>query len=360
MAKTNSTSLIVIGAGIVGLCIAVVAQVRGHAVTIVARDKAEDTASGVAAGMIAPVLESRTDPWNPVGLARMRRAQDAWLNLTDAWPRTLTLALRQQQDRARSVFIWRGDQTEDDDDFLGFALQTARSDALDISALQDLHVSPAYSGEPVPGDWLIDATATLSELESVFRARGGQWLDAEAISVASHTVRLDDGATLTADHVVLAAGFGTVAFADAIPLLERLHPIKGHILDLSADTPAGVIRAAEGYLASYGGSAKFGASMEAGRDDLAVDSAVVADLKARAATMFPDLDLSPAVPRTGIRAATPDGWPIIGRDPTSGVYIATGMRRNGYVFAPLAAQIVVDLIEGVANPDAHLYRPDRF
>lgn len=355
-----SKSLIVVGGGIVGLCIAVVAQARGHAVTIVARDRGEETASGVAAGMIAPVLEARTDPWNDAGLARMRAAQAAWITQAAAWPAKLSSALRQQQDGARSVFIWRGDQAEDDDFFLGLALQTARQDKLDNQALNELGVSPAYSGEPVPGDWLIDARETLVALSDAFLEGGGRWIDDEAISLAAHTVRLAGGEDLNADHIILAAGFGSAAFADSIPVLARLHPIKGHLLDVPVTHAPGVVRSAEGYLARYGDTAKFGASMEAGKDDLSVDPAIMADLKSRATTMFPTLDLSHALPRVGIRAATPDGWPMIGLDPTSGIYIATGMRRNGYVFAPLAAKIIVDLIEGVANPDAHLYRPDRF
>ena len=51
-------SLIIVGGGIVGLCVAVAAQAKGHTVTVVVRDDAGDTASGVAAGMIAPALEA--------------------------------------------------------------------------------------------------------------------------------------------------------------------------------------------------------------------------------------------------------------------------------------------------------------
>src|SRR4051812_6907287 len=98
-------SIVIIGGGIVGLCIAVVAQARGYRVTLVTRDRPENTASGVAAGMIAPVLESRSDPWNSEGLARMRRAQAAWLDLLEVWPEGLRQALLSQQTQASSVFV---------------------------------------------------------------------------------------------------------------------------------------------------------------------------------------------------------------------------------------------------------------
>jgi glycine oxidase len=118
------------------------------------------------------------------------------------------------------------------------------------------------------------------------------------------------------------------------------------------------LRGAGGYWARYDGYAKFGATMEAGRDDVETDAGTVADLKARAARLAPEANLDAAVARAGVRAATPDGWPLIGRDAASGVLIASGMRRNGYVFAPLAARIVLDLIEG--RPAEATYDPNRF
>ena len=49
--------------------------------------------------------------------------------------------------------------------------------------------------------------------------------------------------------------------------------------------------------------------------------------------------------RAGLRPATPDGLPIIGRSPTvEGLVYATGHYRNGVLLAPLTAAIVADLI----------------
>ena len=179
-------------------------------------------------------------------------------------------------------------------------------------------------------------------------------------SVAGDGVILADGSELHAAHVIVAGGYGSNAFAAAVPSLQALTPIKGHLLDLPGRRGQGVTRSARGYLADYGVSAKFGASMEPGRDDLAIDPAIVADLKARAKTLFPDMSLDAAAPRTGIRASTPDGWPLIGLDGLSGVWVAVGMRRNGYVFAPFAAEVILDRIEGWARPDAEVYDPQRF
>jgi glycine/D-amino acid oxidase-like deaminating enzyme len=100
--------------------------------------------------------------------------------------------------------------------------------------------------------------------------------------------------------------------------------------------------------------------MQFGRDDPVVEPEVVADLKARAAGMMPSVDLTGAMPKTGVRAATPDSWPLIGRDAT-GVYVAAGMRRNGYIFAPFAARLLLALMTGEApGAEAAHYDPNRF
>ncbi len=316
-------SILIVGGGIVGLCLGVVALARGYPVTLIFRDEAHDTASGVAAGMIAPVLEAMGDP-DPEAFDRLKAAQAAWLKQMQVWPAAVQEALRRQQGVAQSRFIGADGKMSE-----------------------------------IAGDWLVDAEATLAALRAEFSARDGLFIAGEAATVTARTVTLADGSELRAAHVVVAAGYAAKAFAADIPSLAALTPIKGHLLDLPGQGGGGVIRSARGYLADYGTTAKFGASMEPGRDDLIVDPAVVADLEGRAQALFPDMPLDAAVPRTGIRASTPDGWPLIGRDSASGVWIATGMRRNGYVFAPFAAEVILDRIEGRARPDAEVYDPQR-
>jgi glycine oxidase len=320
-------SILIVGGGIVGLCLAVVARSRGFAVTLIAREASRDTASGVAAGMIAPALEARGEA-DPDTLIRLQAAQAAWLDLMPAWPHPLQSLLQRQQAVAHSRFI------------------AADGTATDIS-----------------GDWLVDATATLNALEDGFLGQGGVILRGSVSGLTAQSAILSDGRDVYAAHVVIASGYASHAFAHMVPSLSVLTPIKGHLLDLPGFgrlDGEGVVRSVRGYLVNYGASAKFGASMEPGREDLAVDPAVVADLVVRAGEMFPDLSLAGAVPRTGIRAGTPDNWPLIGRDVASGVWVATGMRRNGFVFAPFAAGVILDLIAGHERPDARPYDPQRF
>ena len=66
--------------------------------------------------------------------------------------------------------------------------------------------------------------------------------------------------------------------------------------------------------------------------------------------------------RAGLRPATADELPIIGRSSTMpGVYYATGHYRNGVLLAPLTAAMIADLVlDGRERGELALVRPDRF
>jgi glycine/D-amino acid oxidase-like deaminating enzyme len=66
--------------------------------------------------------------------------------------------------------------------------------------------------------------------------------------------------------------------------------------------------------------------------------------------------------RVGLRPATPDGLPVIGRLPGwSGVSVATGHFRNGVLLAPITGEIVADLIgHGRPRISIDAFDPARF
>ena len=283
----------------------------------------------------------------------------AWLTLSDAWPLAVRDALTKAQANAQSHYVWPQSDNASD-------ITTPRLHAMgtEFHALTDdelVAIASDCDGIRVAGDWLVSGTALLSELEAAFVAEGGIVV-CSAVSLASRrSVTTTDGVVFEACAVVVAAGFGAAELAADVPCLAVLRPVKGHLLDVKGQGPAGVIRSPLGYLANYGESAKFGATMQFGQADLEVEPEIVADLKTRAFQMLPDLDTSGAVARTGVRASTPDAWPLIGRDAVSGVYVAAGMRRNGYIFAPYAALLLLAMLEEEDLPaDAELYDPNRF
>ncbi len=362
MAQSFSQSVIIVGGGITGLTIAVALQASGHKVTLIARDAPGDTASGIAAGMIAPAMEAMNEPEPVFSFQRLKAAQASWLELFDIWPKALQRGLAETQS-IPTLYIWDVGIPSQDIHEAGVRKRLADMGALHNSLNWDEVEAAGFDpensgGTRIAGDWLVDAATTLAALQAHFEMSGGRVLRGAVNHVMAQAITLEDSQAFTADHIVVAAGYEARAFESDIPCLAVLEPIKGHLLDIPGQGGLGVKRAASGYLADYGDKAKFGATMQMGQADLQVEAEVVSDLKVRATMM--NVEFTGAVPRTGIRASTPDGWPMIGRDPASDVLVATGMRRNGYIFAPFAAQIILALVEGRESPDAGIYRPDRF
>jgi glycine oxidase len=122
-----------------------------------------------------------------------------------------------------------------------------------------------------------------------------------------------------------------------------------------------VLRAPGVYLCRTGSEAVLGATMEPGLADEAVDAAAVDRLLERAAPLLIGLGEAHWRPAVGVRAATPDGLPMVGPSRTPGVILAVGARRNGWLLAPLVARLARDLAEGrPTDPLARRFDPARF
>jgi glycine/D-amino acid oxidase-like deaminating enzyme len=120
------------------------------------------------------------------------------------------------------------------------------------------------------------------------------------------------------------------------------------------------------------GSAIVGATAEDVGFDEAIDEPARDRLVSAARRLVPALtDAVVRDTRVGLRPATPDELPVIGRSTTMpGVIYATGHYRNGILLAPLTAALVADVVfsegseGGTTVPPLHylldLVRPDRF
>ena len=77
--------------------------------------------------------------------------------------------------------------------------------------------------------------------------------------------------------------------------------------------------------------------------------------------LLPSLARGEARLFAGVRAATPDGLPLIGASTEPRVILAAGARRNGWLLAPLAARVVAAAATGApAGPHARRFDPGRF
>ena len=106
---------------------------------------------------------------------------------------------------------------------------------------------------------------------------------------------------------------------------------------------------AGGYVVPRNGDVLVGAtSEEAGFDaePTADGTATLADTASALLRDWPGAGVF-AAQRAGLRPMTPDGYPILGRDPDNPALLyACGYSRNGVLVSPLAADCIAALITG--------------
>ena len=331
----SGLKLAVAGGGVLGLSIAALAARAGARVTVFEPRPLGDNASGVAAGMLSPAFEAVLDGGAPSHHALLQAGYDAWPRFAEA------LGLPPLADHAAGA-LYLADPPELD------AL-AERLEALD-AAPERLTAAAARALQPAlppggPGalhvrrDGRLDPPALLAALAERLREAGGARVAAPCPPPPVQGF----------DATVLAAGYETRRWLALAPELAALQPIKGHVLHFQGGAISGpTVRSPLGYAAPQHGGLIFGATMEPGRADLALDSDIVTRLHAAVLALMPGLADTPFVARTGVRAATADGAPLVGRS-QSGLYLAVGARRNGWLLAPVICAAVLEELKGAAS-----------
>jgi glycine oxidase len=159
--------------------------------------------------------------------------------------------------------------------------------------------------------------------------------------------------------VVLATGAGDLL--RLAPELTALIPIKGQILRADRGPATGPVIRGEGVYVCPGDSPAIGATMETGRADLEIDPTATEGLRAAAIRLRPELADAVMTTEVGVRATTSDGLPLVGWSETPGVMLAVGARRNGWLLAPLVADLAAAYLKGDnPGPDAASLDARRF
>jgi len=331
MTVQSGARIAVAGAGALGSATALRLARMGFKVTVFDPAPLGDNASGVAAGMLAPVSEALFDPASRDHLDLMRRARDLW----PAFAEELGIPLSQAGVRIEGSDAWRGQVGQ---------------------KLRDLGLAP---DETIPEDWRIEARPALATLRAAAETAGARFEAVAVEAFAPGALQLADGRTEAFDILVIATGPGA-RNGQLTPETAALAPIKGQILRVEAAEDGAVVRGEGVYLAP-GEALAIGATMEAGRDDLEPDASATQALRAAAWSLRPDLDLDVAKVEVGVRVTTTDGLPLVGWSKAPGVLLAVGARRNGWLLAPLVADMVAAYLNGDnPGPDAAAMSARRF
>jgi glycine oxidase len=274
-------------------------------------------ASGVAAGMLAPAFETALDPGSDDQLDLLRAGRDAW--------DTLDLAID------RTGAVWRGPDPES---------MAARLEALGV------RWTMTADGPLTDEDWRLDPVQALGGLVGL----------SDRLGVRHERRAVTPGAE---GLLVVATGPGG---RDLAPEMALLTPIKGHILRYEGPSTAEPVLRGQGVYVCPGlAGPVVGATMEAGRADLAIDAAMVEDLRRRGEALVPDLAGRTFTAETGVRTASPDGLPMVGWSTQPDTLLAVGARRNGWLLAPLVARtIAAYLADEDPGPYAARLDPCRF
>jgi len=384
--RSLSADLAVIGAGVIGLACAWRAAQRGLRVVVLERDRPGAGSSGVAAGMLAPVSEAllTEQPLLRLGLASaasypsfVAEVEES-AGVSTGYVRCGTLLAARDADDAEALGRELALRTR-----LGLAVERLR--ASEARQLEPALAPALRLALHIPDDHAIDPRRLLHALSIALGHAGGELRTgaaAQEIVLAGDRVagvRLADGQTVSAEHVLISSGPWTIA---GLPEAARvpLRPVKGQILRLHdpADPRTGgvangdagspgliehVLRFRGGYVVPRGdGRYVLGATMEERGFETHVTAGAVYELLRDACELLPGVgELVLDEVSAGLRPATPDNAPVIGPGVLPGLHWAVGHYRHGVLLAPVTADAVAAQLAG-EEPAEHaaVFGAERF
>jgi glycine oxidase len=360
----------IVGAGIIGEAVAYELAVRGASVTLLDARGAGLGSTQAAAGMLVPFIEGFGRPLLPLA-ARSLEMYDAFVELL-VRDTGIDVGYR----RTGSLQVAIEDESIDELNALATRANAAGVKCEMLDARQTLdaepHLTPdVKAGLLIPQHGFVVAIDLSGALCAAAIKHGARvMVPARVRRIAQcgggMTIELDSGDRVTSRQVVVAAGCWTGAITiDGIPDLP-VRPVRGQLLQL-AWPGAPLKRIAWGprcYIVPSGPhSVLVGATVEDAGFDERTTVAGVRDLLDAACDLMPHVwQASFTAARVGLRPATPDEMPVIGRSTRNpGVVFATGHFRNGILLAPFTAKAVADLVlDNREDPLLAATSPQRF
>lgn len=390
MTTTNETvtDVVVVGSGLLGLSTALELLSRDLDVLVVGPRTGEHTgqASRAAGAMLTVFseVEATHDPDTirlEVGERLTARiGYPAWLDRVEA------ASGRQVRLLPGVWVIGNGYGTDDTAHLKAIAAAAeAHGSTAEFAAPADVPgLAPqirAHEALWLPDEASIDPVALLDALTAVVSGHPRcRWLNACATGIQERgehlAVRVADGSTVLAAHLVLAAGAGVTGLLDedlaqevAAPPLRSGRGVSV-VVHAPFNLPAAVRSPNRGFACGShmvprpDGRVYLGATnrlstepdftRRATLDELAT---LMHDATAELNTTLRDAELVDV--RVGHRPVTLDHLPLFGRTGHPMVHLATGTYRCGVLLAPHAATIVADGITSPGSATGHPYSPRR-
>ncbi|MGR8011060.1 glycine oxidase ThiO [Streptomyces hypolithicus] len=374
----NSSDVLVVGGGIIGLVTAWRAAQRGLSVAV-ADPEPGGGAAQVAAGMLAAVTELHYGEQTLLGLNLASAARyPAFVTELEAatgqdvgYRSCGTLAIALDTDDRAHLRELHALQSRS-------GLESEWLTGRECRRLEPMLAPGVRGGLRVDGDHQVDprrlASALVTACERAGVALHRTWADRLSVvrGKAAGAV-LANGTQLSAGQVVLAAGSLSGRLA-GVPeeVLPPVRPVKGQVLRLAVPrayapflsrTVRAVVRGSHVYLVPReNGELVVGATSEELGWDTTVTAGGVYELLRDAHELVPGITELPLTEtRAGLRPGSPDNAPMLGPTTLPGLHLATGHYRNGVLLTPVTGDAMAAVLAGGELPDAvRPFTPLRF
>ena len=365
--------VIIIGAGVIGSACAFELAGAGARVSVFDLRHIGQGASQASAGVLAPYIEGHEPgPLRTLG----RRSLDLFDGFVE---RVLSASGRTiQYGRGGTLEIALESDHADNLRRSGEALQQEAVaahwvDAHDLRDVEPLASTGALGGLLIDMHGFIGVPEFTGALASAAMRAGARFAqDTRVVSIAPtadrRVVVTTGNGPSVADHVILAAGSwaGQIRI-DGVADPVAVRPVRGQLLHLAWPTTQPlrhVLWGTDCYIVPWlNGRVLIGATVEDAGFDERATAAGVRDLLEAGCALVPQLwQATFEEVRVGLRPASPDGLPIVGRsEVVPGLIYATGHYRNGVLLTPLTAALVNSLVMGEdADSALEMLRPSRF
>ena len=371
MVDGAGTGILVVGGGIIGLSIAWSLVKEGATVTVLEAGQIGGQATGAAAGMLAPLAEAHeAGPFLTLGLESLQRypsfvaelQEETGIDVELVGPGMLRVATN-DEDAYQLSQDWEWQRS--------LGLHSECLSGKEVRLLEPALTSDVRLAVRSPEERNVEPRRLVRALALACARRGVRIVEGEPVVDFERedvivTAAMSPGQYFGCNTVVIAGGAWSELLGRRLESTLPIYPVRGQILSLACLPPPirHTIYGSSGYLVpKLDGRVVVGATEDEAGFDTRTSAGGLARLLNLAPGLVPSLrDAAFDTAWAGLRPASADGMPIIGRLPAwSNVFAACGHFRNGILLAPITGDVILhEISENKPHPLTAAFRPERF